>query len=110
MVPPTDRKASSLERTPLSGALSGLDDTKSSIDRQTRTSLEHHHRQAQDRLGSMDRAEDGRRGHKTGTTAMQTGRLLCQGITKLIPIHSFKIHLTETATNVELTDAWTDHR
>ncbi|XP_028425857.1 roundabout homolog 2 isoform X8 [Perca flavescens] len=66
MVPPTDRKASSLERTPLSGALSGLDDTKSSIDMQTRTSLEHHHhRQAQDRLGSMDRAEDGRRGHKT---------------------------------------------
>ncbi|TKS80768.1 Roundabout -like protein 2 [Collichthys lucidus] len=60
MVPPTDRKASSLERPPLSGP----DDMKSSIDRQTRTSLEHH-RQAQDRLGSMDRADDGRRGHKT---------------------------------------------
>lgn len=80
MVPPTERKASSLERTPLSGALSGPDDMKSSIDRQTRTSLEHH-RQAQDRLGSMDRADDGRRGHKTGTAetrlksvAMQTDR------------------------------------
>ncbi|XP_071351831.1 roundabout homolog 2 isoform X16 [Trachinotus anak] len=64
MVPPTDRKASSLERPPMSGPLSGPDDMKSSIDRQTRTSLEHH-RQAQDRLGSMDRADDGRRGHKT---------------------------------------------
>ena len=50
----------------MSGLLSGQDDMKSSIDRQTRTSLEHH-RQAQDRLGSMDRADDGRRGHKTGT-------------------------------------------
>uniref|UniRef100_A0A4W6DV42 Roundabout, axon guidance receptor, homolog 2 (Drosophila) n=1 Tax=Lates calcarifer TaxID=8187 RepID=A0A4W6DV42_LATCA len=64
MVPPTDRKASSLERPPMAGPLSGPDDVKSSIDRQTRTSLEHH-RQAQDRLGSMDRADDGRRGHKT---------------------------------------------
>ncbi|XP_076590919.1 roundabout homolog 2 isoform X7 [Chaetodon auriga] len=64
MVPPTDRKASSLERPPMSGALCGPEDVKSSIDRQTRTSLEHH-RQAQDRLGSMDRADDGRRGHKT---------------------------------------------
>uniref|UniRef100_A0A8C4F5G5 Roundabout, axon guidance receptor, homolog 2 (Drosophila) n=1 Tax=Dicentrarchus labrax TaxID=13489 RepID=A0A8C4F5G5_DICLA len=66
MAPPTERKASSLERPPMSVALSGPDDMKSSIDRQTRTSLEHH-RQAQDRLGSMDRADDGRRGHKTGT-------------------------------------------
>ncbi|XP_070827154.1 roundabout homolog 2 isoform X4 [Chaetodon trifascialis] len=64
MVPPTDRKASSLERPPMSGALCGPEDMKSSIDRQTRTSLDHH-RQAQDRLGSMDRADDGRRGHKT---------------------------------------------
>ncbi|XP_051253333.1 roundabout homolog 2 isoform X14 [Dicentrarchus labrax] len=64
MAPPTERKASSLERPPMSVALSGPDDMKSSIDRQTRTSLEHH-RQAQDRLGSMDRADDGRRGHKT---------------------------------------------
>ncbi|XP_035806125.1 roundabout homolog 2 isoform X12 [Amphiprion ocellaris] len=64
MVPPTDRKASSLERPPMSGPLCGPDDMKSSIDRQTRTSLDHH-RQAQDRLGSMDRADDGRRGHKT---------------------------------------------
>ncbi|XP_078023110.1 roundabout homolog 2 isoform X18 [Epinephelus lanceolatus] len=64
MVPPTDRKASSLERPPMSGPLSGPEDMKSSIDRQARTSLEHH-RQAQDRLGSMDRADDGRRGHKT---------------------------------------------
>uniref|UniRef100_A0A7N9APT9 Roundabout, axon guidance receptor, homolog 2 (Drosophila) n=1 Tax=Mastacembelus armatus TaxID=205130 RepID=A0A7N9APT9_9TELE len=66
MVPPTDRKASSLERPPMSGPLSGPDDMKSSIDRQTRTSVEHH-RQGQDRLGSMDRADDGRRGHKAGT-------------------------------------------
>uniref|UniRef100_A0A671YCA5 Roundabout, axon guidance receptor, homolog 2 (Drosophila) n=1 Tax=Sparus aurata TaxID=8175 RepID=A0A671YCA5_SPAAU len=65
MVPPTDRKASSLERPPMSGVLSGPEDMKSSIDRQARTTLEHH-RQAQDRLGSMDRADDGRRGHKTG--------------------------------------------
>ncbi|XP_036939032.1 roundabout homolog 2 isoform X11 [Acanthopagrus latus] len=64
MVPPTDRKASSLERPPMSGALSGPEDMKSSIDRQARTTLEHH-RQAQDRLGSVDRADDGRRGHKT---------------------------------------------
>uniref|UniRef100_A0A671YCE7 Roundabout, axon guidance receptor, homolog 2 (Drosophila) n=1 Tax=Sparus aurata TaxID=8175 RepID=A0A671YCE7_SPAAU len=54
MVPPTDRKASSLERPPMSGVLSGPEDMKSSIDRQARTTLEHH-RQAQDRLGSMDR-------------------------------------------------------
>lgn len=65
MVPPTDRKASSLERPPMSGALPVADDMKTSIDRQTRTSLEHH-RQAQERLGSMDRADDGRRGLKTG--------------------------------------------
>uniref|UniRef100_A0A3Q3JZX9 Roundabout, axon guidance receptor, homolog 2 (Drosophila) n=1 Tax=Monopterus albus TaxID=43700 RepID=A0A3Q3JZX9_MONAL len=64
MVSPTDRKASSLERPPVCGLLSGPDDMKSSIDRQTRTPLEHHC-QAQDRLGSMDRADDGRRGHKT---------------------------------------------
>ncbi|XP_026231298.1 roundabout homolog 2 isoform X11 [Anabas testudineus] len=60
MAPPTDRKASSLERPPMCGP----DDIKSSMDRQTRTSLEHH-RQTQDRLGSVDRADDGRRGHKT---------------------------------------------
>ncbi|MEQ2192879.1 hypothetical protein XENOCAPTIV_019008, partial [Xenoophorus captivus] len=64
MAPPTDRKASSLERTPMSGPLCGPDDMMSSIDRQTRTSLEHH-RQGQDRLGSMDRADDARRGHKS---------------------------------------------
>ncbi|KAM9318522.1 roundabout homolog 2 [Pholidichthys leucotaenia] len=64
MVPPSDRKASSLERPPMSGPLCCPDDMKSSIDRHTHTSLEHH-RQAQDRLGSMDRADDGRRGHKT---------------------------------------------
>ncbi|TWW76974.1 Roundabout -like protein 2 [Takifugu flavidus] len=61
MVPPTERKAASLERTPMLG---GTDDIKSSIDRQTRTSLDQH-RQPQDRLGSMDRADDGRRGQKT---------------------------------------------
>uniref|UniRef100_A0A3P8NEK4 Roundabout, axon guidance receptor, homolog 2 (Drosophila) n=1 Tax=Astatotilapia calliptera TaxID=8154 RepID=A0A3P8NEK4_ASTCA len=65
MAPPADRKASSLERPPISGSLCGPEDMKSSIDRQTRTSLEHH-RQVQDRLGSADRADDGRRGHKTG--------------------------------------------
>uniref|UniRef100_A0A3Q2NRB7 Roundabout, axon guidance receptor, homolog 2 (Drosophila) n=1 Tax=Fundulus heteroclitus TaxID=8078 RepID=A0A3Q2NRB7_FUNHE len=64
MAPPTDRKASSLERTPMSGPLCGPEDVKSSIDRQMRTSLEHH-RQAQDRLGSMDRADDARWGHKS---------------------------------------------
>ncbi|XP_008423092.1 roundabout homolog 2 isoform X6 [Poecilia reticulata] len=64
MAPPTDRKASSLERTPMSGPLCGPDDMKSSIDRQMRTSLEHH-RQAQDRLGSMDRTDDARRCHKS---------------------------------------------
>ncbi|XP_035010874.1 roundabout homolog 2 isoform X6 [Hippoglossus stenolepis] len=64
VAPPTERKASSLERPPLSGPLSGPEDMKSSIDRQTRTSLEHY-RQGQDRLGSVDRAEDGRRGQIT---------------------------------------------
>uniref|UniRef100_A0A8C5GU17 Roundabout, axon guidance receptor, homolog 2 (Drosophila) n=1 Tax=Gouania willdenowi TaxID=441366 RepID=A0A8C5GU17_GOUWI len=65
MAPPLDRKASSLERPPLLAAPHcGPDNMKSSIDRQTRTSLDHH-RQAQDRMGSMERAEDGRRGHKT---------------------------------------------
>ncbi|XP_034024265.1 roundabout homolog 2 isoform X8 [Thalassophryne amazonica] len=62
--PSSDRKASSLERTPLSGPLSAQEDIKISIDRQTRTSLEHH-RQVQERLGSIERADDGRRGHKT---------------------------------------------
>ncbi|XP_045070638.1 roundabout homolog 2-like isoform X10 [Coregonus clupeaformis] len=66
MGPPAERKASSLERQPMCGAmpLSGLEEMKSSMDRQTRTPLEHH-RQAQDRLGSMDRGDDPRRGHKT---------------------------------------------
>ncbi|CAN9511216.1 unnamed protein product [Ophioblennius macclurei] len=64
MVPQADRKAASLERPPMSGPLCGPDDLTGTIDRQTRTSLDHH-RQAQDRLGSMDRADDGRRGHKT---------------------------------------------
>ncbi|XP_036070758.1 roundabout homolog 2 isoform X8 [Oryzias melastigma] len=63
MAPQGDRKASSLERTPMSGPLCGPDDIKSSIDRHLRTSLEHH-RQIQERLGSMERAEDGQRGHK----------------------------------------------
>uniref|UniRef100_A0A1A7XG94 Roundabout, axon guidance receptor, homolog 2 n=1 Tax=Iconisemion striatum TaxID=60296 RepID=A0A1A7XG94_9TELE len=58
MAPPTDRKASSLERTPLSGPLCGPDDMR------MRTSLEHH-RQVQDRLGSVERADDGRRGLKS---------------------------------------------
>ncbi|XP_052323965.1 roundabout homolog 2 isoform X5 [Oncorhynchus keta] len=64
--PPTEKKASSLERQPMCGAmpLSGLEEMKSCMDRQTRTSLERH-RQAQDRLASMDRGDDPRRGHKT---------------------------------------------
>nr|XP_043888907.1 roundabout homolog 2 isoform X6 [Solea senegalensis] len=57
MVPATERKATSLERPPMSGPLCGPDDMKSSMDRQTRTTLENHR--------SMDRAEDGRRGHRT---------------------------------------------
>lgn len=48
--------------------LGGPDDMKSSMDRQTRTSLDQH-RQPQDRLGSMERADDGRRGQKTGLDA-----------------------------------------
>ncbi|XP_071213962.1 roundabout homolog 2-like isoform X2 [Salvelinus alpinus] len=62
--PPAEKKASSLERQPMCGAmpLSGLEEMKSCMDRQTRTSLE---RQAQDRLASMDRGDDPRRGHKT---------------------------------------------
>uniref|UniRef100_A0A8C7ZGU6 Roundabout, axon guidance receptor, homolog 2 (Drosophila) n=1 Tax=Oryzias sinensis TaxID=183150 RepID=A0A8C7ZGU6_9TELE len=66
MAPQADRKASSLERTPMSGPLCGPDDIKSSMDRHLRTSLEHH-RQIQERLGSIERAEDGQRGQKTGT-------------------------------------------
>ncbi|XP_071216093.1 roundabout homolog 2-like isoform X8 [Salvelinus alpinus] len=64
MGPPAERQASSLERQPMCGAmpLSGLEEMKSCMDRQTRTSLE---RQAQDRLASMDRGDDPRRGHKT---------------------------------------------
>lgn len=48
--------------------LGGPDDMKSSMDRQTRTSLDQH-RQPQDRLGSTDRANDARRGQKTGLDA-----------------------------------------
>ncbi|XP_055752645.1 roundabout homolog 2 isoform X9 [Salvelinus fontinalis] len=64
MGPSAERQASSLERQPMCGAmpLSGLGEMKSCMDRQTRTSLE---RQAQDRLASMDRGDDPRRGHKT---------------------------------------------
>ncbi|XP_062872443.1 roundabout homolog 2 isoform X3 [Trichomycterus rosablanca] len=48
---PGDRKASSLERQ----HMGGLGEVKSSLERQTRTSLERH-RQGQERLGSMERA------------------------------------------------------
>ncbi|KAA0701789.1 Roundabout -like protein 2 [Triplophysa tibetana] len=58
---PSDRKASSLERQPIMG----LEEMKSSMDRQTRTSLERHW-QAQDRLGSIERGEENRRGQKNG--------------------------------------------
>ncbi|XP_036420349.1 roundabout homolog 2 isoform X2 [Colossoma macropomum] len=61
---PVDRKASSLERQPMAG----LEEVKSSLDRQARTSLERH-RQAQERLGSMERAEEARRAQKNGPTS-----------------------------------------
>ncbi|XP_061072227.1 roundabout homolog 2 [Conger conger] len=48
---PGDRKAASLERQ----HMSGLEEMKSSLER---------HRQAQERLGSMERPDEGRRGHK----------------------------------------------
>lgn len=60
MVPPPERKATSLERTPMSGALSGSEDMKVSVERPARATLDHHHRHGQDRLGSVER------GHKTG--------------------------------------------
>uniref|UniRef100_A0A8C7FVJ9 Roundabout, axon guidance receptor, homolog 2 (Drosophila) n=1 Tax=Oncorhynchus kisutch TaxID=8019 RepID=A0A8C7FVJ9_ONCKI len=76
MGPPAERQASSLERQPMCGAmpLSGLEEMKSCMDRQTRTSLERHC-QAQDRLASMDRGDDPRRGHKTGTGLEEAGCL-----------------------------------
>ncbi|KAK0154830.1 Roundabout 2 [Merluccius polli] len=58
---PGERKASSLERQPMPGPMAGHEELKA------RSTLDnHHHRQANDRLGgSMERGEDGRRGHKT---------------------------------------------
>uniref|UniRef100_A0A8C1NB00 Roundabout, axon guidance receptor, homolog 2 (Drosophila) n=1 Tax=Cyprinus carpio TaxID=7962 RepID=A0A8C1NB00_CYPCA len=50
---PSDRKASSLERQPMMG----LEEMKSSLDWQARTSLERN-QQAQDRQGSIDRGEE----------------------------------------------------
>lgn len=69
MGPPAERVPSSLERQPMPGGLGpGPEEMKSSMDRQTRTSLERHRQaQAQERLGSMERGDEGRRGHKTGT-------------------------------------------
>ncbi|XP_019721089.1 roundabout homolog 2 [Hippocampus comes] len=55
MIPPPERKATSLERPPMSGPLSGTAD-----DRQMARATLEHHRQAQERLGS----DDGRRIHK----------------------------------------------
>ncbi|KAG5269491.1 hypothetical protein AALO_G00202650 [Alosa alosa] len=52
---PAERKATSLERQQMAGA-GGLDEVKSSLERPTRTSLERH-RQAQERLGSTERAQ-----------------------------------------------------
>lgn len=87
--------------------MSELEEIKSNIDRQTRTTLEHH-RQAQDRLGSMERAEEGRRGHKTGTCTR------CKAVTHLtlmsithIQMYSLAINWTDEWT--VLTAAWTDH-
>ncbi|XP_066516417.1 roundabout homolog 2 [Hoplias malabaricus] len=64
---PADRKASSLERQPMAG----LEEVKNSLDRQTRTSLERH-RQAQERLGSMERAEEARRAQKNGPASEES--------------------------------------
>ncbi|XP_064158689.1 roundabout homolog 2 isoform X4 [Anguilla rostrata] len=50
---PCERKASSLERQ----HVSGLEEMRSSLER---------HRQAQERLGSAERGDEGRRGHRTG--------------------------------------------
>ncbi|XP_054649249.1 roundabout homolog 2 isoform X12 [Dunckerocampus dactyliophorus] len=58
MIPLPERKAASLERPPMSGPLCGQEDRQ-----MTRATLEHH-RQVQDRLGSMERADEGRRGHR----------------------------------------------
>ncbi|XP_058269709.1 roundabout homolog 2 isoform X4 [Hemibagrus wyckioides] len=58
---PGERKASSLERQ----HMGGRDEVKSSLERQTRTSLERH-RHGQERLGSMERAEEARRAQKNG--------------------------------------------
>lgn len=78
----------------MSGPLCGPDDMKSSIDRQTRTSLDHH-RQAHDRLGSMDRADDGRRGHKTGTDEVKSAAMQ-RHITKIFKnMSTFKIVINE---------------
>ncbi|XP_026109129.1 roundabout homolog 2-like isoform X1 [Carassius auratus] len=56
---PSDRKASSLERQPMMG----LEEMKISLDWQARTSLERN-QQAHDRLGSIDRGEESKRGQK----------------------------------------------
>ncbi|KAK2831815.1 hypothetical protein Q7C36_016901 [Tachysurus vachellii] len=61
---PGERKASSLERH----HMGGRDEVKSSLERQTRTSLERH-RHGQERLGSMERAEEARRAQKNGTAS-----------------------------------------
>ncbi|XP_053095598.1 roundabout homolog 2 isoform X5 [Pangasianodon hypophthalmus] len=58
---PGERKASSLERQ----HMGVRDELKSSLERQTRTSLERN-RQGQERLGSMERAEEARRAQKNG--------------------------------------------
>uniref|UniRef100_A0A671NY24 Roundabout, axon guidance receptor, homolog 2 (Drosophila) n=1 Tax=Sinocyclocheilus anshuiensis TaxID=1608454 RepID=A0A671NY24_9TELE len=58
---PSDCKASSSERQPMMG----LEEMKSSLDRQARTSLERH-QQALERLGSIERGEESRRGQKNG--------------------------------------------
>ncbi|XP_061637143.1 roundabout homolog 2 isoform X6 [Phyllopteryx taeniolatus] len=55
VIPPPERKATSLERPPVSGALD---------DRQMARAALEHHRQAQERPGPTERADDGRRGHK----------------------------------------------
>ncbi|KAJ8280155.1 hypothetical protein GJAV_G00051170 [Gymnothorax javanicus] len=57
-----ERKASSLERQ----HMGGLEEMKSSLER---------HRQAQERLGHIERSDEGRRGHKTGPNCSEDGLL-----------------------------------
>ena len=103
---PSERKASSLERQPMSGPLAGQEEPKA------RSTLDHHHlhhRQPSDRLGgSMERAEDGRRGLKTGME--EGGGDLVQGggraVCRLLQVSGstrslFLLEVPQTLRNIE---------